>query len=175
MLLFRLGVAGLALMRLSPDGPNEDIEAALAGLAAIAPRDTGHVDPLPEVDAATGYREWSRTYDAPGNPLIALEESAVVALINQLKPGLAIDIAAGTGRHARRLAALGHRVLAVDSSADMLALLRAVAGVTTAVGYMTALRPQRLLACRLPRAWDHLKAGLPKTRDQHSVLGRRYG
>src|SRR5262249_18264808 len=108
VLLFRIGVAGLALMRLSPDGSNEDIEVALANLVAIPPPDTGHVDPLPEVDAATGYREWSGTYDAPGNPIIALEESAVLALINQLKPGLAIDIAAGTGRHARRLAALGH-------------------------------------------------------------------
>jgi ubiquinone/menaquinone biosynthesis C-methylase UbiE len=148
VLLFRIGVAGLALMRLSPDGSNEDIEAALAKLAAIPLPDSGHVDPLPEVDAATGYRKWSGTYDAPGNPLITLEETAVVALINQLKPGLAIDIAAGTGRHARRLAALGHRVLAVDSSADMLARLRDVAGVTTAIGDITAL-PVATASCDL--------------------------
>lgn len=90
-------------------------------------------------DGSRSGLTWSGTYDAPENPLITLEESAVVALINQLKPGLAIDIAAGTGRHARRLAALGHRVLAIDSSADMLARLRDVAGVTTAVADMTAL------------------------------------
>ena len=59
VLLFRIGVAGLALMRLSPDGSNEDIEAALAKLAALPPPDIGHIDPLPEVDAATGYRQWS--------------------------------------------------------------------------------------------------------------------
>src|SRR5262245_39841223 len=78
-------------------------------------------------------------------PSSLLEESGVVALINQLRPGLAIDIAAGTGRHARRLAPLGHRVLAVDSNADRLARLPDVAGVTTAVRDITAPPALRLL------------------------------
>jgi SAM-dependent methyltransferase len=42
-----------------------------------------------------------------------------------------LDLAAGRGRHARFLAALGHRVVAVDRDTDALATLRGVAEVTT--------------------------------------------
>ena len=44
-----------------------------------------------------------------------------------------LDLAAGHGRHARWLAARGHRVLAVDRDAEALAVLAGVAGVETRV------------------------------------------
>jgi SAM-dependent methyltransferase len=44
-----------------------------------------------------------------------------------------LDLAAGHGRNARYLASLGHRVVAVDRDATVLAALDGVAGVTTRV------------------------------------------
>jgi SAM-dependent methyltransferase len=45
--------------------------------------------------------------------------------------GDVLDLACGTGRHARLLAGMGHRVEAVDRNAELLAGLADVAGVTT--------------------------------------------
>lgn len=47
------------------------------------------------------------------------------------RSGQVLDLACGNGRHARLLAAHGHRVLAVDRDAAALAGLAAVAGITT--------------------------------------------
>lgn len=138
--LFRAGVAGLGLMRLMPDGSQDEIatarEVMQSCLQALPPE---ILDGSPEVDAVTGYREWAETYDLPGNPLINLEEPVVTRLLERLPPGVALDVAAGTGRYARRLAALGHRVLAVDLSSAMLRGLGDLADVGRAVGHMTAL------------------------------------
>lgn len=45
--------------------------------------------------------------------------------------GSVLDLACGSGRHARLLAALGYRVEAVDRNAEALASLAGVAGITT--------------------------------------------
>ena len=51
-----------------------------------------------------------------------------------LAPGSRVlDLAAGTGRHARFLASRGHRVVAIDRDADALATLAGVANVETRV------------------------------------------
>jgi SAM-dependent methyltransferase len=47
--------------------------------------------------------------------------------------GRVLDVACGSGRHARYLAALGHRVEAVDRDREALQRLAGVAGVTTRV------------------------------------------
>lgn len=142
-MLFRAGAAGLALMRLSPDGRAEEILTALKvlrGAVRASDRWLASGDdlpvPLPEVGVQTGYREWAASYDQPGNPLIALEEQVMRPLLTKLRPGRALDVAAGTGRNARMLAALGHRVLAVDASTYMLAGL---SGVPAVAGDMTGL------------------------------------
>ncbi|HET9340067.1 MAG TPA: methyltransferase domain-containing protein [Casimicrobiaceae bacterium] len=44
-----------------------------------------------------------------------------------------LDLAAGTGRHARFMASLGHAVVAVDRDADALSALAGVGGVETRV------------------------------------------
>jgi ubiquinone/menaquinone biosynthesis C-methylase UbiE len=136
----RAGVAGLCLMRLAPSGSPAEIASAVEALGACLEEVPSEIaDSPPEVDAVTGYREWAETYDAPGNPLIALEEPAVARLLERLPPGVAVDIASGTGRHALRLAQLGHRVLAVDLSPDMLRQLERLGSLGRAVGEMTAL------------------------------------
>lgn len=79
---------------------------------------------IEHVSTQEGYDRWSSIYDGEGNPLIALEEPVVDALLGEVR-GLAIaDVGCGTGRHALRLAARQARVTALDFSAGMLARAR---------------------------------------------------
>ena len=75
-----------------------------------------------------GYDQWAAVYDTDGNPLVALEEPRVDALLGDVAGLDVLDVGCGTGRHALRLAARGARVHAVDFSAEMLARARAKAG-----------------------------------------------
>ncbi|MDP4500421.1 class I SAM-dependent DNA methyltransferase [Nonomuraea turcica] len=72
-----------------------------------------------------GYAQWADQYDSEVNPLIVAEEPRVQHILSTLPPGRALDAACGTGRHAAFLAGLGHEVVGVDSSAEMLALAKA--------------------------------------------------
>jgi ubiquinone/menaquinone biosynthesis C-methylase UbiE len=54
----------------------------------------------------------------------------VWSLLDSVPPGRALDAACGTGRHARHLVELGHEVLGVDLTPEM--LRRAAAGVPEA-------------------------------------------
>lgn len=49
------------------------------------------------------------------------------------RAGAVIDVACGTGRHAKWLAAHGYEVHAVDRDADALAQLQGIAGITTRI------------------------------------------
>jgi SAM-dependent methyltransferase len=80
---------------------------------------------VPIVDSRSGYERWSQTYDDPGNPLIEVEQPVVWSIFETIEPGAALDAACGSGRHARRLVELGHEVVGVDSSPDMLEKARA--------------------------------------------------
>jgi ubiquinone/menaquinone biosynthesis C-methylase UbiE len=71
-----------------------------------------------------GYDQWAPFYDEPGNQLLEIEEPIVREILDGLPVGVALDAACGTGRHTAYLAALGHRVIGVDSSAEMLARAR---------------------------------------------------
>ena len=71
-----------------------------------------------------GYDIWSQNYDGP-NPAIEAEEPAVHSLLANLPPGVALDVACGTGRHSAHLASLGHRVIGVDANVNMLAVAKA--------------------------------------------------
>jgi ubiquinone/menaquinone biosynthesis C-methylase UbiE len=119
---FLVGVEGVALMRhvFEDDASAEDrineIRNIVCGGDGVY--DLG-VD-VADVDARAGYARWSQTYDNPGNPLISVEQPVVWALLAALAPGDALDAACGTGRHARRLVDLGHRVVGVDVSPEML-------------------------------------------------------
>src|SRR5262249_60298929 len=80
---------------------------------------------IPHEEVESGYGRWAAAYDTAANPLIRVEQPAVRALPDALPPGTALDAACGTGRHARWLRARGHRVIAVDGSAEMLDVARA--------------------------------------------------
>ena len=96
---------------------------------------------VPIVDVASGYARWSQTYDNPGNPLIHLEQPVVWSILDAVAPGAALDAACGTGRHARRLAELGHHVIGVDASPAMLEKARAtLPQATFRDGDLSALR-----------------------------------
>jgi SAM-dependent methyltransferase len=135
------GVEGLALLRNLYDGSDADAHTRLAELRALLADGTLATGELTtEREPQAGYAAWSDSYDEPGNPIVALEEPVVHALLAPLPPGRALDAACGTGRHAKRLAELGHEVVGVDVSPEMLAIAReAVPGATFHEGDLRAL------------------------------------
>ena len=87
-------------------------------------------DSGPDAGRARSFGAVAAAYDA-GRPTFPAD-----ALTWVLGPGRLqiLDLAAGTGKLARVAAALGHDVIAVDPSEEMLALCRRVPGVDTMVG-----------------------------------------
>lgn len=120
-----IGIEGLALLRHLYDGEDVDAERRLAEVRQLLDDETYSVGELTsEADPRRGYRSWSERYDEPGNPIIAIEEPAVWARLEALPPGRALDAACGTGRHSRRLVELGHAVVGVDLTPEMLSIAR---------------------------------------------------
>lgn len=76
------------------------------------------------ITTQAGYAEWAPSYDGPGNLMIEIEEPVVRALLDGFPVGVALDAACGTGRHSAYLDSLGHEVIGVDSSPEMLAVAR---------------------------------------------------
>lgn len=81
-----------------------------------------------DVNTREGYDRWAATYDAEGNPLIALDEPEVDRALGDVRGLDVLDVGTGTGRHAIRLAARGARVTAIDFSEPMLERARAKPG-----------------------------------------------
>jgi ubiquinone/menaquinone biosynthesis C-methylase UbiE len=120
------GVEGLALLRNLYDGSDEDASRRLEELRSVLDDPAlSSAEATPELSAAAGYAIWSDSYDDPGNPIVALEETAVQDLLDALPAGRALDAACGTGRHARRLVELGHEVSGIDLTSEMLDRARA--------------------------------------------------
>lgn len=129
-LAFLLGLEGVALLRaFAGDGLDRAfVERRIAEIRTLLNQAApllGEGEDAGRIDTVNGYRVWSATYDEPGNPLIEVEQPAVRGILHHLPVGDALDAACGTGRHARYLAARGHRVIGVDSSPDMLTRARA--------------------------------------------------
>jgi SAM-dependent methyltransferase len=117
------GLHGLALLRAGARGDDRAVAAhrdALRALLEASP--SGRSRRLPALSVADGYAEWARSYDGRRNPTIVAEEPAVRRLLLDRPPGDAVDVACGTGRHSGWLVERGHRVTAVDSSPEMLAV-----------------------------------------------------
>ena len=74
-----------------------------------------------------GYSRWAKSYDTTWNTLIATEELYSLGLLDRLAGHVALDVGAGTGRFALKLARRGWRVTAVDPNPDMLAVARQAA------------------------------------------------
>jgi ubiquinone/menaquinone biosynthesis C-methylase UbiE len=127
-LAYLAGLEGIALLRaFAGDYDRGFTHARLAEVQALLDLagQIGDGADIPPVTTAEGYRTWAETYDHPGNRLIDFEQPIVRQILGRLPPGTALDAACGTGRHAEYLASLGHRVIGVDSSADMLEIARA--------------------------------------------------
>jgi ubiquinone/menaquinone biosynthesis C-methylase UbiE len=73
-----------------------------------------------ELGVRDAYASWADTYDGP-NPLITAEEPVVRRFLEGIDAGRALDVACGTGRLTRLLSDVGHRVIGLDASAEMLA------------------------------------------------------
>jgi ubiquinone/menaquinone biosynthesis C-methylase UbiE len=71
-----------------------------------------------------GYDRWAATYDTMGNWLLELEEPEVDRALGNVNDLDVLDVGAGTGRHALRIAESGARITAIDFSAEMLAKAR---------------------------------------------------
>ncbi|MFI0718651.1 class I SAM-dependent DNA methyltransferase [Streptomyces sp. NPDC021224] len=126
---YLLGVEGAALLRGLREGSADRafVEARVAEVRALLD------DPAlgGGVEAAEGgigvgevYREWAAHYDCPGNQMIDVEQPVVRRILDGLPVGTALDAACGTGRHTAYLRELGHDVIGVDASPEMLAHAR---------------------------------------------------
>jgi ubiquinone/menaquinone biosynthesis C-methylase UbiE len=85
----------------------------------------GEVFQLESLDIADGYAAWSETYDVVPNPLIDEEELVLRPLLAEFSPGDALDVGCGTGRVTQMLSELGHQVVGIDPSEEMLDVARA--------------------------------------------------
>src|SRR5687767_414107 len=119
-----LGIEGLALLRLWPDGDREQVRSRIADVARFVEGwdagELGAVGDVEEVDSRAGYDAKAAIYDDAPNPIIAPEQLAVWPILDRVAPGCALDAACGTGRHAARLLDGGHTVVAVDAAPRML-------------------------------------------------------
>ncbi|MDE2824490.1 MAG: class I SAM-dependent methyltransferase [Chloroflexota bacterium] len=140
---FVLGLHGLAILRNLWIDP-ASIKAWAKSIAEVAVK----IDEEPlsspfhaeERTVSAGYAEWAATYDGPGNPVLLAEEPVVNNIVAGYPVGRALDAACGTGRHAAHLSSLGHEVVGVDISTEMLELASAKApGARFEIGDLTAL------------------------------------
>lgn len=84
----------------------------------------GETESVQEVSTQEGYALWAASYDQEKNGLIAVEEPRVDGLLSRLSFIDVLDVGAGTGRYALKLARSGARVTAIDRSPEMLAVAR---------------------------------------------------
>jgi ubiquinone/menaquinone biosynthesis C-methylase UbiE len=116
-----VGVEGLALLRHLYDGNDVDAERRIHEVRRLLDEDEfSSMETMSEADPRSGYAAWSERYDDPGNLIIAIEEPVVWSLADELAPGRALDVACGTGRHARHLVDRGHDVVGIDYTPQML-------------------------------------------------------
>jgi ubiquinone/menaquinone biosynthesis C-methylase UbiE len=121
-----IAVQGLAMMRTcltAPSAARPRLEEIRAVVGQLGEFPYSLAIPMTEHDVEEGYTCWAPSYDGP-NPAIEAEEPIVHALLADMPAGVALDAACGTGRHAARLAELGHQVIGVDTTEAMLVVAR---------------------------------------------------
>ena len=75
-----------------------------------------------KLSVADGYSRWSKFYDTKWNTLIATVELYSLDILDGLDGETALDVGAGTGRFALKLARRGWNVTALDPNPDMLSI-----------------------------------------------------
>jgi SAM-dependent methyltransferase len=126
-LAYLLGLEGVALLRAYCGEHDRDFTLArFRELQAFleSPEALGDGVEAQPISTREGYDLWAPVYDEPGNQLLELEQPVVQEILAGLPIGVALDAGCGTGRHSAYLAALGHDVIGVDTSAAMLARAR---------------------------------------------------
>jgi ubiquinone/menaquinone biosynthesis C-methylase UbiE len=120
-----LAIVGIALARNWLIGDAETTERLLEEVRRLVeePPDEWYEQPVRTV--AEGYAEWAPSYDDAVNPILQLEGPFTAELLGALDPGAALDAACGTGRQSLVLAELGHRVVGIDGTPEMLELAHA--------------------------------------------------
>jgi ubiquinone/menaquinone biosynthesis C-methylase UbiE len=126
-LAYLLGLEGIALLRAFSGAYDQDFTAARLReirelLESVEELGDG-VEARP-ITTREGYARWAAFYDEPGNQLLDLEQPIVREILDSLPLGVALDAACGTGRHTAYLSSLGHKVIGVDTSPEMLVLAR---------------------------------------------------
>ena len=138
-----LAVEGLAMARHIMTRPDVMAERAHEIAGIVAARDTDLLAtrmPVTSYDVEDGYTLWAPRYDTMANALIDAEAPIVDQLVRPLSPGVALDAACGTGRHAAFLDGLGWKVIGVDATPAMLDIARSkVAGGEFHEGRLQAL------------------------------------
>jgi SAM-dependent methyltransferase len=139
---YLMAIEGFAMIRdllIDPSG----LETRAAEIAAIVrgadapPLST--LIPIDRYEVDAGYSLWAPSYDGP-NPAIEAEEPVFRSIVGALRPGVALDAACGTGRHAEILDAMGWQVIGVDATDAMLELARSkVPAATFHSGRLEAL------------------------------------
>ena len=139
---YLMAVEGFAMIRRLLFDPRAlDSRAAEIG-AIVRGMETPPLSTLIDVhrhDVDAGYSMWAPRYDGP-NPAIETEEPVFRGLVADSRPGVALDAACGTGRHAAILSSLGWKVIGVDATDAMLERARAkVPDATFQSGRLEAL------------------------------------
>ncbi|HEX7254586.1 MAG TPA: methyltransferase domain-containing protein [Gaiellaceae bacterium] len=126
---YLLGLEGVALLR-AFDGAY-DREFTLARLREIrtlldSAEELGEAVEAHPIAAREVYAGWAESYDEPGrNQLLDIEQPVVWEILDDFPVGVALDAACGTGRHSAYLESLGHTVIGVDDSPEMIERARA--------------------------------------------------
>jgi SAM-dependent methyltransferase len=133
-LAYLLGMEGLALLRAwAGDFDRSFVLARLAEVRRLIDSEAllGHPGvEVPRRASDAAYAHWAPTYDEP-NTLFDVDEPVVHELVATWPAGVVLDAACGTGRYAEYLVGLGHSVIGVDRSEDMLDRARVrVSGAT---------------------------------------------
>ena len=82
---------------------------------------TSGSDAPPVLSVKAGYERWAQTYDHSHNPVLALEQRMIAAMLPDLTGKRALDLACGTGRWFSLLAARGvAQLIGTDISRAML-------------------------------------------------------
>jgi ubiquinone/menaquinone biosynthesis C-methylase UbiE len=126
-LAYLLGLEGIALLRAFSGVYDRDFTVArLREIQALldSGEELGEGVEAGPMTTSEGYARWAELYDDPGNQLVDLEQPVVREILDGLPLGVALDAACGTGRHTAYVASLGHEVIGVDTSAEMLTRAR---------------------------------------------------
>jgi SAM-dependent methyltransferase len=127
-LAYLLGLEGIALLRaFAGEYDREFTLARISEMRAllVAADELGDGVEVTPMTMQEGYAQWAPWYDEPGNALLEAEEPVVREILDGLPVGVALDAACGTGRHSGYLASLGHKVIGVDTTPEMLEIARA--------------------------------------------------